>query len=85
VGGLLACTRGGDVGVYLDNFTFPLTLCHTSFEFRAGCLLFVLLLGGVSIVNFLSLREESGLQCTRARVVTSNRSFGIDILAQARE
>jgi hypothetical protein len=23
--GLLVCTRSGDVGVYLDNFTFPLT------------------------------------------------------------
>ena len=61
--GLLACTRSGDVGVYLDNFTFPLTLCHTSFEWHTDCLLFVLLLHGVSIVNFLSHREESGLQC----------------------
>ncbi len=60
--GLLACTRSGDVGVYLDNFTFPLTLCHTSFECRTGCLLFVLLLSRVSIVNFLSHHEESGLQ-----------------------
>ncbi len=50
--GLLACTRNGDVGVYLDNFTFPFTLCHTLFECRTGYLLFVLLFGGESIVNF---------------------------------
>jgi hypothetical protein len=30
--GLFSSTRIGDVGVYLDNFTFPLTLWHTSFE-----------------------------------------------------
>ncbi len=47
---------------YLDDFTLPLTVCHTSFECRTGCLVFVLLLDGVSIVNFLSHREESGLQ-----------------------
>ncbi len=59
--GLLDYTRSGDVGVYLDNFTFPLTLCHTSFECRTDCLVFVLLLGE-SILKFLSHREESGLQ-----------------------
>jgi hypothetical protein len=60
--GLLACTRSGDVGVYLHNFTFPLTVCHASLECLIGCLLFVLLLGGVSIENFLSHLEESVLQ-----------------------
>ncbi len=61
--GPLACTRRGDVGVNLDNFTFPLTLCHTSFECRTVWLLFVLLLGGESMVNFISHLEECGLQC----------------------
>ncbi len=62
--GPLVCTRSGDVGVYLDNCTFPLTLRHTSFECRTGCLLFGLLLLGVAIVNFLSHLEESDLQWT---------------------
>ncbi len=52
--GLLTCTRRGDVVVYVDNFTFPLALWHTSFEWRTGCLLFGLLLLFVTIEIFLS-------------------------------
>jgi hypothetical protein len=57
------CQRG-DVVVYLDNFTFPFTLWHNSFECLTGCLLFGLLFLVVSIVNFLSHHEESDLQRT---------------------
>ena len=59
--GLLAWTRNGDVGVYLDNFTFPLAFWHTSFEWHTVCLLFGLLFLGVSIVYFLSRSYVTGL------------------------
>jgi hypothetical protein len=51
----------GDVTVHLDNFTFLLPLCDTSFQSRTGNLVFGLLLGGVPLVNFASHRKESGL------------------------
>ncbi len=44
---------------------------QTSFECHTDCLLFVLLLDGVSIVNFLSHHEESGLQCIICLVLHS--------------
>ena len=59
--GLLRCTGAGDVTVHLDNFTFLLPLCDTSFQSRTGNLVFGLLLGGVPLVNFASHRKESGL------------------------
>ncbi len=52
--GLLRCTGSGDVTVYLDNFTFLLPLCDTSFQSRTGNLVFDLLLGRVPLVNFLT-------------------------------
>jgi hypothetical protein len=57
----LVMTEHNFFTVYLDNFTFPLTLWHYSFECHTGCLLFGLLLLFVSIINFLSYHEESGL------------------------
>ena len=49
--GLFRWTRTGDVTVYLDNFTFLLVLCQTSFQGRTGNLVFDLLMGGVLFVD----------------------------------
>jgi hypothetical protein len=50
--------------VLISDMGHPRASQEISFECRTGCLLFGLLLLFVSIVNFLSQREESGLQRT---------------------
>jgi hypothetical protein len=59
--GLLRCTGAGDVTVYLDNFTFLLPLCDTSFQSRTGNLVFGLLMVCVPLVIFVSHLNESDL------------------------
>ena len=74
---LLHCTGSGDVTVYLDNFTFLLPLCDTSFQSRTDNLVFDLLLVRVPLVNFVSHRNESDLLRPVTFLVSIEETLGI--------